>query len=896
MPEWQQSGKGTVKVRRKRGDRRGRWSWGLRLGLLAGAAAALLVALGFTEELEMLSRDLRFRLRGTRDPGDEIVLVTIDQRALDELGRYPWEREVLAEVVEALREADPACLALDLALLETSDPEADRRLARALGGVDCVLPAYLSPLPLSFAVERPETGSGPLYWYAPAPAFRRAAHTLGHVALDPDVDGVYRTLYLEQSYGGTAYPAFAAAAAACYRGDELEPHSVGLSSGIGQERRLLIDYRGPAGTFPRLSAADALELPPAELARRLAGKLVFVGASAEGLHDSVSTPFSATAPMPAVEVHANATLTLLEDSEPTVWPRWIVLLFIIAAAGMVAVLYVSSRPGPSALWLLGLLFGWALLSWAAFVLLDHLLPVVPVLTALALSFVFTSLGRLVSVNRTLDRQLLNLGRELRSDRLSPAEPTTLTKEAQTSLTYTLGLLGLRVTRADGRVLHASGEGCRDCRGEPEEPLRVYRDYGDGLEICLCYSGTPSVNEAALLAAASAQLKSLFAEQAPTEGPFASLSSEHTQAKLEILSRIGETLAANRATLQRVLSATAKGVLLINSFGLIRLANAAAGELFSGSIRLEGGEDDEDDGTGGALVGQSVYSLLPGRNLRELIVDAVDGSTSQTVKLHGHTYLLEVSPLADERGLRGFVVTLTDITDLARIDRMKTEVMHIISHDLKGPLGTIRGFAELLTDEELSDEERLQYGGYIVGESDKLLQLIEAFLDVSRIESGRIKGEFLPADLGEVAAEAVKQTGSIAERKQVELILRRPRRLSPVSLDVNLVSRALANLIDNAVKFSPVGSVVVIEVHEKRRVVEVQVTDLGPGISPGEQKRIFAKFYRAKNAKDVPGTGMGLAFVAQVARLHSAEIVVNSTPGSGATFTLRFAKPGAEADE
>ncbi|MCX7020937.1 MAG: HAMP domain-containing sensor histidine kinase, partial [bacterium] len=276
--------------------------------------------------------------------------------------------------------------------------------------------------------------------------------------------------------------------------------------------------------------------------------------------------------------------------------------------------------------------------------------------------------------------------------------------------------------------------------------------------------------------------------------------------------------------------------------------------------------------------------------------AVDGASSDTVKIQGMTFLLAVAPLADERGLRGFVVTLTDITELARIDRMKTDVMHILSHDLKSPLGTIRGFAELLSDREVSRDERLEYVGHLAAETDKLLKLIETFLDVSRLEGGRRRGQFLPVDLCAVAEEVIELGRITANQAGKTLVLDRPPAVTAILADVNLVSRALANLLDNAVKYAPAGTDVTVAVRELERAVEVSVTDEGPGIEPEEREHIFEKFYRAKAARDVGGTGLGLSFVAQVARLHRAEVLVASTPGKGATFTLRFNKPDLEGDE
>jgi signal transduction histidine kinase/CHASE2 domain-containing sensor protein len=850
-------------------------TWGLTVGLLAGLIAAALSAAGLMDRLEVGTRDLRFRLRGPLEPDPEIVLVTIDQRSLTELGRYPWPRGLLAQLVERIHSAEPACLALDLALLEPDNPAVDERLADAIGGGTTVLPVYLSPIP-----------GQPLRWLTPAPPFLAKAHSVGHVALVPDLDGVYRTLYAYQSYGGLSYPAFSAAAVTAYGGGRLEPLSAPLEAGVSQSDRLDILYRGPMGTFPAYSAVAVLRSDDAQLAEWLQGRLVFFGASAEGLHDSVITPFSSRAPMPAVEVHANAAATLLAGDEPVVWPRWALVVLSVVLAVFTGDLFARFRPRVSILVFLVFLVGYPLVAWGVFAAFNHLLPLVPGLLAGGLSFLFTSLGRLISVNRALDGRLLELERAL-SDQLSREEPVTVADEAATSLTYTLGLHGLLLRDDSGRVLYRRGDVLLNPEEEPEPPLRVYRDNSAGTELCLFYSGTPSVSEVALLTAGARQFKRIFrAAGGEFAGPLAGLTREHTQVKLDILSHLEENLASSRLTLQRVLDAAAEVILLTNAYGVVRLANAAALVLFA-----EGEDPPKTEG----LVGQSIYSLMPGQNLRQFLVDSVDGASSSTVKLRGLTFLLAVAPLSDEHGLRGFVITLTDITELARIDRMKSDVMHILSHDLKSPLGTIRGFAELLTDREVSRDERLEYVGHVTAETDKLLRLIEAFLDVSRLESGRQRGQLLPVNLCETAEEAVELARITAKQAGKTLVVERPPGVSPVLADVNLVSRALANLIDNAVKYAPAGTDVTVTVRELERAVEVSVTDEGPGIEPEEREHIFEKFYRAKAARDVGGTGLGLSFVAQVARLHRAEVLVASTPGKGATFTLRFNKPELEGE-
>ncbi len=840
-----------------------RLPWGIKLGLVVGLFAVLLTMLGTMEQLELLGRDFLFQLRGTRSADGRIVLVVIDQTSLTALGRYPWDRNLLAEVVERVHSAGAECLALDLALQEPGIPESDERLAAAIGRGRTILPTYLH-----------RSAGHPLDWENPASPFQRQAFGLGHVSLTPDVDGIFRYLYRLRSYGGVSRYAFSVVATAAFRGERLPAESGIISGEITQSERLLINYRGAAGTFPTLSVLDVLRSSEEELRSQLAGKLVFLGAAAAGLYDSVFTPLSPHSPMPAVEVHANAAATLLADDEPITWPGWLILLIQLTLSILFGHLFTRYRPKNTVLLFIGFIAIWFLLSWGLFWLFNLFIPLAPVLLAVGLVFISVSLGRLISVNRTLDRRLLSLGKELTPENPTTAGYAPLTAEMESALGYTLGLHGMELRNHDGRVLQRLGNACEGCNRRLEAPLQVFFDDYDSPTVCFCYLGSPSVNETALLAASARKLRELYQQsKQPTQGHLAHLSREQTQTKLMILARLEETLADNRHTFQRVLDAAAEAVLLTNPFGVIRLANAAAVELF--------GRTD--------LGGQSIYSLMPGQNLRSAIVEAASETHKNTIKLLRRTLKMTVASLNDEQGLSGFVFTLADITELARIDRMKTEVMHIMSHDLKRPLATIRGFAELLGDKEVSPEERREYSTYIHDETESLLGLIDAFLNVSRIESGRTRGEMLPLNPLDIMNEAVESVRVEAQQSGKVIIEKAPVAVSIILADPNLLLSALVNLLDNAIKYAPTGTEIRANVRERENSIVFSVADEGPGIEPHEQKRIFEKFYRSESAREVGGTGLGLSFVAQVARIHGAEVRVASTPGEGATFSLHFKK-------
>ena len=212
------------------GKKRRLLSWGFTVGLLAGAVTAALSALGLFDRLEAGAGDLLLRLKRPSEPPSEIALVVIDQRSLAELGSFPWPRGLVAQLIERVHAAEPHCLALDLALLEPDNPAADERLADAIGRGTTILPVYLTPIP-----------GRPLQWLAPAPPFAARAHSLGHVELEPDPDGVHRTLYAYRSYGGLSYPAFSAAAVAAFGGGRLEPLPAPLADRV-EESEPAVSY------------------------------------------------------------------------------------------------------------------------------------------------------------------------------------------------------------------------------------------------------------------------------------------------------------------------------------------------------------------------------------------------------------------------------------------------------------------------------------------------------------------------------------------------------------------------------------------------------------------------------------------------------------------------------
>jgi signal transduction histidine kinase len=250
--------------------------------------------------------------------------------------------------------------------------------------------------------------------------------------------------------------------------------------------------------------------------------------------------------------------------------------------------------------------------------------------------------------------------------------------------------------------------------------------------------------------------------------------------------------------------------------------------------------------------------------------------------HSREVLLGVARLPD-----GFVVSMTDISRLKAVDRLKSELVANVSHDLKAPLATIRAYTELLLEGLDEDDPALRqtFLQYIDGEVERLNGYITNMLDVARVEAEGFQPRRERLVLAKILEAAVAGARPRAAAKEVGIAVQLPAPGLEILADRHLVHALLANLIDNAVKFSPRGSTVTVSALAGPEGLRLAVADQGPGISPEELPHIFEKFYRATQA--VEGSGLGLVIARRAAQAHGGDVTVSSLPGQGSTFTALF---------
>jgi len=246
----------------------------------------------------------------------------------------------------------------------------------------------------------------------------------------------------------------------------------------------------------------------------------------------------------------------------------------------------------------------------------------------------------------------------------------------------------------------------------------------------------------------------------------------------------------------------------------------------------------------------------------------------------------------ENKLIGIVTIFRDITKDKEIDRMKTELVSMVAHELRSPLTSIAGFSELLLDAGVTQEQSKEYAEIILKESNRLGELINKFLDITRIESGKSQVHKTPVQIGQVIESILEMNMYLAERKGMKVHLNIPDDLATVWVDREMMGEVVLNLFSNAVKYSPEGKTITIKVEDKDDNQLVRVVDQGYGIPEKSLNKIFDKFYRVADnefIQEVTGSGLGLSLVKEIIELHDGSIWVESKPGEGSTFTFSIPK-------
>ena len=336
------------------------------------------------------------------------------------------------------------------------------------------------------------------------------------------------------------------------------------------------------------------------------------------------------------------------------------------------------------------------------------------------------------------------------------------------------------------------------------------------------------------------------------------------------------LGQQRNEFQTVIDNMREGLVLLNQSGRILLINRSGRNLMKAMA-------EEDDLAAGEEIITSRNSVVD-----SLLDKAYDGKTSSaTIIINSRSYEIHASPVESDEGIHGAVLFYVDVTEKVEAEQLRREFSANVSHELKTPLHSISGCAELMLSGIVKEEDKPRFLKQIYDEAQHMVSLIENIIKISRLDE---EADALPVDkvdLYEIAQTVIEQLGNKAASRGVVMDL------SGTHVTIKgvktLLYEMIYNLCDNAIKYNVDDGAISVSVKKTKDAAVVKVKDTGVGISEDQQERIFERFYRVdkSHSRASGGTGLGLSIVKHAAIWHNATIKVKSKLGKGTTFIVRF---------
>lgn len=698
-----------------------------------------------------------------------LLLITIDDYSLQQLGQWPWPRTLHADLLDRLTAAKVQGVLFDVIFSEPdSVPENDQRLAQAV----CREGKVFLPL-LRESVAR---YGQPLGEIEPVPALSQCAKAVGHINAEADADGTVRSVYLregppqapkaqlawllyQQAYSGTALS---------MPGSDTAQ----IAQGWLRSNPVRIPFISPHAGFPSVPYVSVLrgEVPP-ELLR---DKLILIGTTAPGLGDRYVTPQSASVgTTPGIEIQANLLNGLLQQRTIVALGQWpVAALSVLLVAALLGLLLVRPR---HALWLTLACMAAALLGSAGLLRLGLWWPPVASLLGMLLAYLIWNWRRLSVILAYFGWELARLD----------SEPKVLPERRRTQAPAGDVLQGQIV------ALEQALSRTRDTR----------RFIADGLEYL----------------------------------PVATLISDPD--------------------------------------GRVLLANRNAREVF-----------------GNALIGEDLVRQLAGLGYPGLQDEQRPAlSQLQPVEfrdIEQRSLRVDLAPLLpiDSDTPIGWLLSLTDLSLERDAEQQRATLLRFLSHDLRAPHSAILALLDVQRHQGSSGDTRIY--SQIELQVRRALGLTEAFVQLAKAESEAY--QFQPSMFAMLVLDAFDQAMTIAQLKNIQLVHDLDDDAEGMVLaDQSLLTRALFNLLENAIKYSPSGSTVRVQVACTEGWLTCDITDQGKGIAADELPQLFVQYQRFASAQGCEGLGLGLSMVKAVVDRHEGRIVCRSVVGEGTTFSLQL---------
>jgi PAS domain S-box-containing protein len=347
-------------------------------------------------------------------------------------------------------------------------------------------------------------------------------------------------------------------------------------------------------------------------------------------------------------------------------------------------------------------------------------------------------------------------------------------------------------------------------------------------------------------------------------------------------QLHESTVENENNLKVILDSTTDGIIATDQKGRVRHINEQAERMFA----LRRNE----------LLNMPLREIPIDQHVCDLLLRALESRSSELETFEvtlesGSTLSITVSPVYVEKQVDqhsatdGWVIVFRDVTHRRKAELARAHFIAAAAHDMRSPLGVTINSLKLI--ESMLDHPDPTIGeliGLAQNGVDRLQMLIDDVLRLEQIEGG-YGVEREDVDVAGLLREAVRQSRPLMSPNEIEVTLDIEENLPILTVDRQLISRAVLNYLDNAAKYTGKGGHVTLKAYTKGPMLHIEVIDDGPGIPPQEQTRLFERFYRAPATRNVPGTGLGLAIVQSIANANGGDVYVRSSPGQGSTFGM-----------
>lgn len=806
-------------------------------------------------------------------PSDEFVIVGIDAKSVSAIGRWPWSRLDQARIVDNLSAAGAKIILMDILYSEVSNGKRveDARLAYAIEKSNRVI------LPIFTEGRGADAADGEVL---PIPEIAAAALNLGHIFLPIDSDGIVRRVFLKAGFRNPHWSMLSLVALesmgmapATLPGMRVEHKDV-ATEWVG-DYEVMIPFHGPKNTFKSISAVNILQgnFDPTVIE----GSTVFFGLTATGLGDAVPTPIlGVDQPLPGVEVHANIFSALKSGSLIGRVNPWLSYLLVAISIALLLAVYTRLRPR------------WGLLATVGFALLPvvisfflyrtaslwfpPLLAAIPIL----LAFPFWSWHRLEFASRFLRTETNKLS--VYDDDLGVTARLPLTSMFENASTH-LGLEKWFLLLDDSLSSNTDLQGIEPEKiaspGWAERKGFRVKSYSAKKNFVIGFDfGDRVMNDRF-----SAFVDNASRVQSRVELPDTGGTIENLQTDADRLSKQNQRMLQLKVLSDNIFNGSPAGLIVWNAVGELMRYNELALEMFN-DISPEN---------------KSVHDFFIslGKDPSQIDKEAFDslmrdGRNWQLNFVSGARELvIDFNVLGDDLIDRLIVASAVDLSEIRRAERLRSELIEYLSHDLRSPL--ISSLYLVSKEREMIDAKK-DVAPFLQVEANinKTLKMIDDLLGMTRAEHLVVE-QLQPVFFENIIESTMDQLLPQARQKNITLHTQNIEEDVWVTADSSLLERAFINVVGNAIKYSPEGTLVkIITRIEGDEWIVTKVIDQGVGIPASRIDKLFERFHRDPNVqKQFKGTGLGLALVATVVQQHGGAVKAQSAEGEGTTIEFRL---------